>query len=715
MTQFVYSFNEGSKEMKDILGSKGANLAEMTGIGLPVPFGFTISTEACRRFFDENQSLGKDLEEAISEKITELENVTGKVFGSAENPLLVSVRSGAPVSMPGVLDTILNIGLNDETVIGLAALTESRRFAFDSYSRFIRMFAVSALNIPAEEFAEAFGKVMEEAGAGTDLDLTAEDFEKIVEKYKEIVKSATGKDFPQNPQTQLFEAVKAVFRSWCSDKAAAYRKLHKIPHAMGTAANVQAMVFGNMGSNSCTGVAFTRDPETGEKVLAGKFLVNAQGEDVMHSVRKPLHIREIEDVFPESHKVLVRISELLERHYKDVQDIEFTIENNKIYMLQTRGGRKSACAAVKTAVDMAEEGLIDKSTAIARVEPAHIEQLLEKGSVSEDFSRLMEWADEIRDLKVRADADNGLEAALAVQYGADGIGICRTEHMFFGDERLPVFRKMILADNYEEKTAALAVLRTFQQSDFKDIFKVMGDRPVTIRLLDPFMPSIMAGETDEENPLLGNRGCRLAIMTPEIAEMQTEAIICAALEVKAEYGIEIVPEIMVPLVSTAAEFEAVKKMIVSTADRCIAESGMTIDYLVGTMIETPRAALTADEIAENADFFSIGTNDLTEMTFGLSQADTADMVAEYTRQGILDANPFRTLDMRGVGRLIKTACELGRQVKPRLRIGLCGVHGGDPDSIEFCHEAGMQYVSCHPAKVPVAILAAARAAVKSTK
>jgi len=737
MTKFVYSFNEGSRDMKDILGSKGANLAEMTGIGLPVPFGFTISTEACRRYFEENHCLGKDLEEAIYEKITELENVTGKGFGSAGNPLLVSVRSGAEVSMPGMMDTILNLGLNDETTEGLAALTGSRRFAFDSYRRFIQIFGSVALGIPKAAFQDILCGQIKTAGVQTDLDLSEQDLEAVVAQYKELVKETSGKDFPQDPAVQLTAAVKAVFNSWNNDRASEYRKLHHIPENMGTAVNVQAMVFGNLGDNSGTGVAFTRDPATGEKKLSGKFLVNAQGEDVNAEIRRPVEISGMEEIFPDCCKVLSRISELLEKHYKDMQDMEFTIENNKLYMLQTRTGRREARAAVKMAVDMAEEGLIDKETAILRVKPEQIGEILESGTCYETLGTLMEWADDIRELKIRANAENPMEAALALRYGADGIGLCRTEHMFFSEERLPAFRRMILADTSEEKAAALEILKPFQQSDFKEIYKSMGERPVTIRLLDPalhqFLPhdneeiaqvaeelgmsvEMVAAKTEElreANPLLGSRGCRLAIVTPEIAKMQTEAIICAALEVKQEDEVEPSPEIMIPLVGTAAELAAVRKVVEETADRCIAESGIALEYSVGTMIETPRAALTADEIAEEAEFFSFGTNDLTQMTFGFSQADTRELIGEYVKKGLLKADPFRTLDQEGVGRLLKTACDLGRHVKPRLRIGICGEHGGDPASIEFCHKAGMNYVSCPPAKVPVAKLAAARAAVIS--
>ena len=873
MKKYVYSFNEGDKGMKDLLGGKGANLAEMTKIGLPVPFGFTITTEACNRYYDENRTLADDVVEAVYEKIEELENVTGKKFGSDENPLLVSVRSGAVISMPGMMDTILNLGLNDRSVEGLAALTGNRRFAMDSYRRFIQMFGDVVLGIPKAEFDRVFDGRKEEKGVKFDVDLTAEDLEAVIAGYKEIVMSHTGKDFPQDPKEQLLEAVKAVFRSWNNDRAILYRKLNGIPGDLGTAVNVQSMVFGNMGDTSGTGVAFTRNPSTGENKIFGEFLVNAQGEDVVAGVRTPLDIDKMAEAFPDCYKGFVKIAELLEKHYKDVQDMEFTVERNKLYMLQTRNGKRTAQAAVKIAVDMVEEGLIDKKTAITRLSPEQIDQLLHPAfdaaelaasapvatglaaspgaacgqvcftaqtaaeaaaqgrkvllvreetspedlagmvaaegiltarggmtshaavvargmgkccvagcseirvseaekkitlpddtvvsegeyisidgstgrvyrgrirtvepEVSGDFATLMSWADEIRELKVRANADNPKDAAQALAFGAEGIGLCRTEHMFFDEERIPAIRRMILADTHEAKMEALKVLKPFQQGDFKAIFKVMGDRPVTIRLLDPplheFLPqdkedieelaeimgvsfeklNAKVAELHELNPMLGHRGCRLAVTHPEIAVMQTEAIIDAAIEVSQEDNIDIIPEIMIPLVGSKAEFAAVKKVVVETADRCIRDAGADMEYMVGTMIETPRAALTADAIASEAEFFSFGTNDLTQMTFGFSRDDTGKLIEEYVNQGIMEYDPFTSLDTEGVGKLVEMAVSMGRQTRPNLKLGICGEHGGDPRTIELCHSIGLNYVSCSPFRVPAARLSAAQAAVKA--
>lgn len=873
MKKYVYSFNEGSKEMKDLLGGKGANLAEMTRIGLPVPFGFTITTEACNRYYEEKCTVADDVVEAVYEKIEELENVTGKKFGSEDNPLLVSVRSGSVVSMPGMMDTILNLGLNDASVEGLAALTENRRFAMDSYRRFIQMFGDVVLNIPKAEFDRVFDGRKREKNVKYDVDLSAEDLEAIISGYREIVKKYTGKDFPQEPREQLIDAVKAVFRSWNNDRAVLYRELNGIPVSLGTAVNVQSMVFGNMGDTSGTGVAFTRNPSTGENKIFGEFLVNAQGEDVVSGVRTPLDIDKMAEAFPDCYKGFMKISELLEKHYKDVQDMEFTIERNKLYMLQTRNGKRTAQAAVKIAVDMVEEGLIDKKTAITRLAPEQIDQLLHpafdaaelaasapvatglpaspgaacgqvfftaqaaaeaaaqgrkvllvreetspedlagmvaaegiltarggmtshaavvargmgkccvagcadirvsetekiitlpddttvsegeyisidgstgsvykgmlktvESEITGDFARLMSWADEIRELKVRANADNPKDAAQALAFGAEGIGLCRTEHMFFEEERIPAIRRMILADTHEERTEALKVLKPFQQSDFKEIFKVMGERPVTIRLLDPplheFLPqdkddienlagimgvsyeklAAKVNELHELNPMLGNRGCRLAVTHPEIAVMQTEAIIDAAIEVSCEEGVDIIPEIMIPLIGSKAELAAVKKVVVETADRCISYAGVEMSYLVGTMIETPRAALAAGSIAAEAEFFSFGTNDLTQMTFGFSRDDTGKLIEEYVRQGIMEDDPFQTLDVEGVGKLMEMAVSLGRQTRPNLKLGICGEHGGDPRTIEFCHKTGLNYVSCSPYRVPVARLSAAQAAVKA--
>ncbi|MBR6473035.1 MAG: pyruvate, phosphate dikinase [Firmicutes bacterium] len=871
--KIVYSFNEGSKEMKGLLGGKGANLAEMTRIGLPVPFGFTITTEACNKYYEDGRKITQDVVDAIYEKLEELEQVTGKKFGSTENPLLVSVRSGAVISMPGMMDTILNLGLNDDSVEGLAKRTDNRRFAMDSYRRFIQMFGDVVQEIPKEKFDKIFDGQKEKKHVKYDVELTAEDLEEIIVGYKALVKAETGKDFPQDPREQLIEAVKAVFRSWMNDRAILYRKLNGISGKLGTAVNVQSMVFGNMGDDSGTGVAFTRSPSTGEKKIFGEFLVNAQGEDVVAGVRTPLNIDEMEKAFPEAYADFVRIADLLEKHYKDTQDMEFTVEDNKLYMLQTRNGKRTAQAAVKIAVDMVEEGLIDKATAVTRLEPAQIDQLLHpmfdveelkkakniakglpaspgaasghiyftaqeateaaaKGEkvllvraetspedlagmvaaegiltarggmtshaavvargmgkccvagcseakvdeesktlafasganykegdvisidgstgniydgavksvepdVSGDFGTLMTWADEIRTLKVRTNADNPRDAKQAVDFGCEGIGLCRTEHMFFEEERIPAIRRMIVADTQEERKAALEIIRPFQQGDFREMYKVLEERPMTVRLLDPplheFLPQTeedirelaeamgmtyeklqgIVDELHELNPMLGTRGCRLAVLYPEIAVMQTEAIIGAALEVKKECGYDIVPEIMIPLVGAVNELTFVKERVVETADKMIAESGIEMRYMVGTMIEIPRAALTADEIAKEAEFFSFGTNDLTQMTLGFSRDDTGKLLELYVDNGIYEEDPFKTLDIDGVGKLVEMAVRLGKQTRPNIKLGICGEHGGDPKTIEFCHKVGLTYVSCSPFRVPIARLAAAQAAIKS--
>ncbi len=872
MKKYVYSFNEGSKDMRSLLGGKGANLAEMTNIGLPVPFGFTITTEACNRYYEEDKTIAEDILIAMNEKIEELESVTGKTFGSVENPLLVSVRSGAVFSMPGMMDTILNLGLNDDSVEGLATLTANRRFAMDSYRRFIQMFGDVVLEISKSKFDEVFDKKKADKGVRFDVELTAEDLEEIIVGYKAIVKAETGRDFPMDPKEQLVEAVQAVFRSWNNDRAILYRQLNHIPHNLGTAVNVQSMVFGNMGDTSGTGVAFTRSPSTGEKAIFGEFLVNAQGEDVVAGVRTPLAIKEMEEAFPEAYKDFVRIAELLEKHYKDVQDMEFTVERNKLYMLQTRNGKRTAQAAVKIAVDMVSEGLIDRKTAVTRLEPEQIDQLLHptfdaaelkkavavakglpaspgaacgqiyfhaeeaveaaatgikallvreetspedlagmvaaqgiltarggmtshaavvargmgkccvagcseivvneqektvtvKGQVfregdfisidgstgsvyagqiktmapevSGDFATIMAWADEIREMKVRANADNPRDAMQALEFGAEGIGLCRTEHMFFEDERIPAIRRMILSDTEEERVKALEILRPYQQGDFKGIFKVMGERPVTIRLLDPplheFLPQTEEDirdlaeqmqvsyeklaakviELHEQNPMLGHRGCRLAVSYPEIAKMQTEAIIMAAIEVCKEDAVNIVPEIMIPLVGDEAELKAVKKVVVAAADACIAAAGIKMEYMVGTMIEVPRAALLADEIAREAEFFSFGTNDLTQMTFGFSRDDTGKLISSYVDKNILPVDPFQIIDDKGVGKLVQMAATLGKQTRPKIKLGICGEHGGNPKSIEFCQKVGLNYVSCSPYRVPIARLAAAQAVIKA--
>ena len=868
----VYSFNEGSKDMKALLGGKGANLAEMTKIGLPVPFGFTVTTEACNKYYEDGKKISDDVIQAIYEKLEELEIVTGKKFGSAENPLLVSVRSGAVISMPGMMDTILNLGLNDQSVEGLATRTNNRRFAMDSYRRFIQMFGDVVQEIPKEKFDKIFDGRKELKGAKFDVELTAEDLEEIIKQYKVLVKEETGAEFPQDPKVQLIEAVKAVFRSWMNDRAILYRKLNGISGSLGTAVNVQSMVFGNMGNDSGTGVAFTRSPSTGEKKIFGEFLVNAQGEDVVAGVRTPLNIDEMEKAFPEAYKNFVHIADVLEKHYKDTQDMEFTVEDGKLYMLQTRNGKRTAQAAVKIAVDMVAEGLIDKETAVTRLEPAQIDQLLhpmfnaedlknakviakgkpaspgaafghiyftaeeatvaaakgekvllvraetspedlagmvaaegilterggmtshaavvargmgkccvagcsdakvneanktlkfesgaeykegdvisingstgevydgalrtEEPGVSGDFATLMGWADEIRTLKVRANADNPRDARQAVEFGCEGIGLCRTEHMFFEEERISAIRRMIVSKTVEERKAALEIIKPYQQGDFKEMYKVMEDRPMTIRLLDPplheFLPHTedeirelakdmgltyedlqnVVDNLHEVNPMLGTRGCRLDILYPEIAVMQTEAIIGAALEVKKECGYDIVPEIMIPLTIEKKELKFVSDIVRETADKLIAESGIEMKYMVGTMVEVPRAALTADEIAEEAEFFSFGTNDMTQMTLGFSRDDTADLVNTYVDKGLLEEDPFKTIDVDGVGKIVEMAVKLGKQTRPNIKLGVCGEHGGDPKSVEFFHKIGLNYVSCSPFRVPVARLAAAQAAIK---
>jgi len=872
MGKFVYSFNEGSKDMRALLGGKGANLAEMTKLGLPVPFGFTVTTEACNQYYVDGENISDEIVGQIAEKLAELEKVMGKEFGNIENPLLVSVRSGAAISMPGMMDTILNLGLNDETVVSLAKLTDNERFAYDSYRRFIQMFGDVVMTISKSKFDEIFDAQKKKSGAEQDVDLSTEDLKEIIVGYKALVKKEMGREFPQDPQDQMMEAIKAVFRSWNNDRAILYRKLNGIPDSIGTAVNVQSMVFGNMGNTSGTGVAFTRNPANGENKLYGEFLVNAQGEDVVAGIRTPKAISEMAESFPAVYKDFERIANVLEAHYKDMQDMEFTVENNKLYMLQTRNAKRTAASAVKIAVDMVGEKLIDKETAVSRIEPAQVEQLLHwtfdekeeakaeeigrglpaspgaatgriyfeakdaeaavasgekailvreetspedlagmvaaegiltarggrtshaavvargmgkccvagcpgievnaeaktlkaggellkegdyislngttgavyKGQIkmippefTGDFGTIMSWADGIRKLKVRANADNPRDAKQAVEFGAEGIGLCRTEHMFFDAERIPAIRKMIMSDTEAERREALKGLLPFQKGDFKALYEVMENKPVTIRLLDPplheFLPKteeefrllskqinvpyeklvVTAESLHEFNPMLGMRGCRLAVVYPEIAEMQATAIIEAALEVKKEKNIDVVPEIMIPLVGKKSEIAFVKKIVVDTVEKCMDKAGVHIDYMIGTMIEVPRAAVTADEIAEEAEFFSFGTNDLTQMTFGFSRDDTGNMIKDYLNKGVLETDPFQTLDQDGVGKLVEMAVKLGKQTRPNIKLGICGEHGGDPASIEFCHRVGLNYVSCSPFRVPVARLAAAQAAIKN--
>ena len=872
MGKFVYSFNEGSKDMRDLLGGKGANLAEMTKIGLPVPFGFTISTDACKDYLNKGGMLDDEIVREVYEHLDELEQVMGKKFGDIENPLLVSVRSGAPVSMPGMMDTILNLGLNDDSVKGLAAKTGNERFAYDSYRRFIQMFGDVVMEIPKSKFDQIFDGRKKEVGAEYDVDLKTEDLKVIIEGYKELVKAELGREFPQNPKDQLMEAIQAVFRSWNNERAILYRKLNNISASLGTAVNVQSMVFGNTGENSGTGVAFTRSPVNGENKIFGEFLVNAQGEDVVAGIRTPQPIDQMKESFPDVYGKFEDIARILEDHYKDMQDMEFTVEEGKLFMLQTRNGKRTAEAAVKVAVDMVNDEILDKESAILRSAPEQIDQPLhpaldavelkkhtpigkglpaspgaacgeivfsaddaavakeagkkvvlvreetspedlagmvaaegiltarggmtshaavvargmgkccvagchditvyeeEKymeihgvkyhegdmisingtdGSVyaaeiatkapelSGNFGTIMKWADEIRTIGVRTNADNPRDAKQAVQFGAEGIGLCRTEHMFFEEERIPKIRRMILADTEEERREALAGLLPYQKGDFKGLYETMAGKPLTYRLLVPPLHEFLAKneedmkelseqfgiplekiktktiELHEFNPMLGHRGCRLAVTYPEIAEMQTEAIITAALEVKKETGIDIKPEIMVPLVGIPNELKNVKKTIDETAERCFEQAGERLNYMVGTMIEIPRAALVADEIAEDAEFFSFGTNDMTQMGFGFSRDDTGKIIREYVEKGVLEEDPFQVLDQRGVGKLVKMAAEEGRKTRPNIKLGICGEHGGNPKTIDFCHRLGLNYVSCSPFRVPIARLAAAQAAIRN--
>jgi len=870
--KYVYLFSEGDASMRDLLGGKGANLAEMTKLGLPVPQGFTVTTEACTRYYQDGKTIAPEIVEQIYEYMAKLEEITGKKFGDPTNTLLVSVRSGARVSMPGMMDTILNLGLNDETVEGLAKATNNERFAYDSYRRFIQMFSDVVMGIDKNKFEAILDEIKEENGAKFDTDLTAENLKEVVKRFKELYKKEMGVDFPQDPKDQLLEAVKAVFRSWDNPRAIVYRRLNDIPSDWGTAVNVQSMVFGNMGNDSGTGVAFTRNPATGEKALFGEFLMNAQGEDVVAGIRTPQPISTLKETMPEVYNQFVEIAEKLEKHYKDMQDIEFTIERGKLYMLQTRNGKRTAQAALKVAVDLVAEGLIDEKTAVLRVDPKQLDQLLHptfepnalkaakpvaKGlpaspgaasgkvyftadeaieaaksrgekvilvrtetspddiegmsvaqgiltthggmtshaavvargmgtacvvgcgdakideqakvmrigdievhegdyisidgstgnvyigeiktvtpEITGDFATLMRWADKYRKLKVKTNADIPRDAKVAVQFGAEGIGLCRTEHMFFDEDRIPAMREMIVSKTEEQRRKALEKLLPMQRSDFEGLFEVMGDFPVTIRLLDPplheFLPhkdeeikelAENMGITFEElkstveslkefNPMLGHRGCRLAVTYPEIAEMQTRAIIEAAINVKKRTGKDVKPQIMIPLVGELKELKYLKDIIVKVADEVIKENNVEIKYLVGTMIEVPRAALTADQIAKEAEFFSFGTNDLTQMTFGFSRDDAGKFLETYYEKKIYEFDPFAKLDQEGVGKLVEMGTKLGRQTRPDLEVGICGEHGGDPSSIEFCHKVGLDYVSASPYRVPIARLAAAQAAIK---
>jgi pyruvate,orthophosphate dikinase len=874
MKKWVYFFEEGQADMKSLLGGKGANLAEMKRIGLPVPNGFTITTEACNAYYENGLKLGEDVNAQMFEYLEKLEVMTGKRFGDVSNPLLVSVRSGSVFSMPGMMDTILNLGLNDDTVVGVAALTENPRFAYDCYRRFIQMFSDVVLKVPKYHFEHALEALKRQQNVTQDPDLTVEHLKSLVDTYKGIVQKEARMSFPQEPKRQLSMAVNSVFESWDNPRANIYRNLNDIPHNLGTAVNIQEMVFGNMGDTSGTGVAFTRNPSTGENHFFGEYLLNAQGEDVVAGIRTPKHIDDLKDVMPEVYHQFVDISQKLERHYKDMQDIEFTIERGTLHILQTRNGKRTAIAAVNIAVDLVDEGLIDEETAIMRLQPEQIDQLLHptfddvdlanakvlakglpaspgaasgqvyftsedivaalgrgekaimvrqetspediEGMVSSvgiltsrggmtshaavvargmgkccvagcgeirveefakrfivngfvvsegdfisldgnngrvflgsiktkeveltgNFGKLMGWADKHRVLKVRTNADNPRDSKVAVKFGAEGIGLCRTEHMFFEEERIPVVRRMIVSKTFEERKEALDLLLPFQKSDFIGIFEVMGERPVTIRLLDPplheFLPhedkdieslakdmklsfaelKSIVNDLKEFNPMLGHRGCRLAITYPEIYEMQTRAIFEAVADVTLRLGLKVKPEVMIPLVGFEKEIEILDKLVRETAERVLNEKGVKVAYKVGTMIEVPRAALLADDIARHAEFFSFGTNDLTQMTLGFSRDDSGKFLPEYRAKEIFEKDPFQTIDQKGVGKLMKMAIELGRATRPDIKLGICGEHGGEPKSVEFCHEIGLEYVSCSPYRVPIAKLAAAQAAIKQRK
>lgn len=872
--QYVYLFNEGNASMKNLLGGKGANLSEMTILGIPVPQGFTVTTEACNKYYEDDKKISQDIIKEIENKMSELEKITGKKFGSLENPLLVSVRSGARVSMPGMMDTILNLGLNDESVEAMAKLTNNPRFAYDSYRRFIQMFADVVMGVEKRLFEDLLDEVKEEKGYKIDTDLTAEDLKDLVVKFKALYKKEKGEDFPSNPKEQLIEAVTAVFRSWNNPRAIVYRRLNDIPGEWGTAVNVQEMVFGNKGETSGTGVAFSRNPANGDNELYGEYLMNAQGEDVVAGIRTPEPISHLEAQNPEIYKQFTDIVNTLEKHYRDMQDMEFTIEDGKLYFLQTRNGKRTAQAALKIAVDLVEEGMLTKEEAILKVEPKQLDTLLHPAFASDGlkeakivakglpaspgaacgkiaftaeeakerkangekvvlvrletspediegmiaaegiltvrggmtshaavvargmgtccvagcgelkvneeartlevngqvltfddyisidgstghiyaeqvktvspeitghFATFMGWADEIRKLKVRTNADTPRDTRQAVEFGAEGIGLCRTEHMFFAEDRILAVREMILAKNEDSRRVALEKLLPMQREDFIGMYEALEERPATIRFLDPplheFLPSEeedinalakeigvspaeiknVVAELHEFNPMMGHRGCRLAVSYPEIAEMQTRAVIEAAIEVKKNKGYNIVPEIMIPLIGEIKELKYVKNVVVETAKTVMEEKGVQLDYKVGTMIEIPRAALTADKIAEEAEFFSFGTNDLTQMTFGFSRDDAAKFLKDYYEKGIYEQDPFAKLDQEGVGELMRIACEKGKATRPDIKLGICGEHGGDPSSVEFCHNLGLNYVSCSPYRVPLARLAAAQAQVKNKR
>ena len=870
--KFVYLFKEGNGSMRELLGGKGANLAEMTNLGLPVPQGFTITTEACTQYYEDGRKINDEIQAEIMEYVAKMEEITGKKFGDKENPLLVSVRSGARASMPGMMDTILNLGLNEEVVEVMAKKSGNARWAYDCYRRFIQMYSDVVMEVGKKYFEELIDQMKEAKGVTQDVDLTAEDLKELAGQFKAEYKAKIGADFPTDPKEQLMGAVKAVFRSWDNPRANVYRRDNDIPYSWGTAVNVQSMAFGNMGDDCGTGVAFTRNPATGERKLFGEFLTNAQGEDVVAGVRTPMPISQMAEKFPEAFAQFENVCQILENHYHDMQDMEFTVENGKLYMLQTRNGKRTPAAALKIACDLVDEGMIDEKQAVAMIEPRSLDTMLhpqfdatvlksapvigsalaaspgaasgkivftaedakewaERGekivlvrletspediegmkaaqgiltvrggmtshaavvargmgkccvsgcsaikmdeeakkfelsgkvfsegdwlsidgstgriydgaiptveaSISGEFGRVMGWADKYRKLDVRTNADNPYDTAQAVKFGAQGIGLCRTEHMFFEGERIAAFREMICADTVEEREVALAKLLPMQQADFEGMFEALQGYPMTVRFLDPplheFVPTEEAdiealanaqGKTvadikaliaslHEFNPMMGHRGCRLAVTYPEIAAMQTRAVIRAAINTQANHpDWNVVPEIMIPLVGETKELKYVKNIVVATADEEIAAAGSSLKYKIGTMIEIPRAALTADEVAKEAEFFSFGTNDLTQMTFGFSRDDAGKFLGAYYDKKIYENDPFARLDQTGVGKLVEMACVLGRQTRPDIKLGICGEHGGDPSSVEFCHKVGLSYVSCSPFRVPIARLAAAQAAIK---
>ena len=870
MKKYVYLFKEAKGSNKALFGGKGANLAEMTRIGLPVPQGFTITTEACTKYYEDGRKINEGIMAQIYQKLAQIEKMTGKTFGDPNNPLLVSVRSGARVSMPGMMDTILNLGLNDEVVEGLAKLTNNPRFAYDSYRRFIQMFSDVVMQQDKSKYERILDEIKEKKGVQYDKDLSADDLKEIVKLFKKLYKEGQKQEFPQEPKVQLIEAVKAVFRSWDNERANVYRRMHDIPYNWGTAVNVQSMVFGNMGEDSGTGVAFTRNPATGENALYGEYLMNAQGEDVVAGIRTPQPIAKLEEQNPEVYKEFVAIATKLEDHYKDMQDMEFTIERGKLYMLQTRNGKRTAKAALKIAVDLVKEGKISEKDALLMIDPKQLDALLhptfddaavkkakvigealpaspgaasgkicftaekakeqgkkdkvvlvrletspediegmaasqgiltarggmtshaavvargmgtccvagcsalkfsddgksftlggktykegdvisfdgstgkiydgpiatESAKIVGEFATIMEWADKYRKLQIRTNADNPRDASVAFSFGAEGVGLCRTEHMFFEADRIPAVREMIVSTTVEERQKALKKLLPMQKKDFKGIFKAMKGKPVTIRFLDPPLHEFLPHEDDEIralakemklsfealkatveslhefNPMMGHRGLRLAVTYPEIARMQTEAVITAAIEVEKEEGFKVIPEIMIPLTCDSKEFKYVKDIVTDTADKIIADHKVEMTYKVGTMIEIPRAAITADQIAKYAEFFSFGTNDLTQMTYGFSRDDAGKFLDVYYEKKIFESDPFARLDQNGVGKLVRIAAELGRSTRPDIKLGICGEHGGDPSSVEFCHRIGLNYVSCSPYRVPIARLAAAQANIK---